>query len=494
MLQLSDRNPVDEALPAHQALLADLQCNILSSHQRANTHYFFLNFDGLDSEAVKAVLHDLAVGQGLPDDLKLPSELQSRARRALGRKNRGAAANTAWAEKHVSGSPFSTNLMLSARCYREFLPELAPPRDRAFRDGLPGRDGKEGMFSKLNDPDFSGRGPAMHALYTVGYDDAGAWQAAHTLLQKYFQTRKVDAREEAGYQLRHGPGNSPIEPFGYRDGITQPFFYVSQAQARGPATTLHARRGASLAPLSLVLVRDPHGEGVHSCGTYAVYRKLKQNIASFYGQAASLAASIPLPDNQIRLTPEEVADRLIGRRLDGTPLDAPPGAPVDDSGFTFPSNSVCPLHAHARKVNPRTYDGVPRIVRRSTVYGPRLKRNEEGRPILDAGQPVTEDGKALTGDEVGLMFLCYQANIADQFEAIQARYANDLRGGADTVIGQLLPEKPGDAAPVNYLGFNRSTLKYPYDKVVDLLEGEYCFAPSLSFFSTKLRSSGAPAY
>jgi len=491
MPHLSDRNPIDET-QSHQQLLADLQCNILSSHQRSNTHYFLLSFDGLDSAAVKHVLRDLALGSSeLPGGLKLESELRSRAKRALLREGRSPA--TEWATQQLETDPplFSANLLLSAQCYRDFLQDLKLPPDRAFAAGMLGRDASPDMFGKLNDPDFSGRGPRLHALYMVGYDPREIdWYAAHGQIQLYLRNRGVTVREEAGYILQHQTRGYPIEPFGYRDGISQPLFYASELRARRQSATLPPRggHGAALAPLSLVLVRDPNGFNEESHGTYVVYRKLKQNVAAFYEQARRLARTIPPLADQTRLTADDVADRLIGRRVDGQPLDPLP----DNNEFSFPNATVCPVHAHVRKVNPRTYDDIPRIVRRSTVYGPRLQRTTAGRPELKGGELVPEEGQAAgqalaaAPDGIGLMFLCYQANIATQFEAIQSRWANNLQGGADTVIGQLPPALPGRPAALNHIGFNDSGLVYEHRPVVELLEGEYLFAPSLSFFYSKL--------
>jgi deferrochelatase/peroxidase EfeB len=128
-------------------------------------------------------------------------------------------------------------------------------------------------------------------------------------------------------------------------------------------------------------------------------------------------------------------------------------------------------------VNPREgYALGHRIVRRSTVYGPRYERKEDGRPDLDKGDPAVRYASEFP-DGVGLMFFCCQSNIAEQFETIQGQWANARAGGADAVIAQM-PQ-----GELNKIGVNGSGIRFPYQPVVELLEGEYFFAPSISFFS-----------
>jgi Dyp-type peroxidase family len=473
------RAPLDEDKPESQGLLADLQCNVLSSHGQPNTHYFFLELD--TRVDVPALLRDLARGElgDVPGDLfALEPESRSRARRAEKRAARAA-------EKSAPARPaFSTNLMLSARCY-DLLPDrFKKPSDPAFQQGMARRDESLSEARRLNDPKPALTSFAPHVLYTVGYDPEQVhWSALRATILRYFAGRGVVVREQAGYVLRHATKKYPIEPFGYRDSISQPLFFQRDLDARkkleGAAASVAGTKWSSFAPLSLALAEDPNGGTGGSgkaYGSYVVYRKLRQDVAGFYQQAARLAAErSPLPDGS-DATRDDVADRLIGRKLDGHPLDAT----ADYNDFVYGDQSVCPMHAHARKVNPRdSYTRGRRIVRRATVFGPKLKYGEDGRPVLsEAGAVVVDPESAgASSDDVGLMFLCCQANIAEQFEAIQGAWANQLAGGADTVVAQL----PRRAA--NQIGLYGSGIKFRYDPVVTLLEGEYFFAPSISFFS-----------
>ena len=477
---LNQRVAIDETNATYKDILSDLQCNILSGHGRSHTHYFFLRFGSLEAQKVKSLLRDLAAGKAFGErrDSGLESELSSRARRLQGREP--------WADSFLANGAkdYSCNILLTAACYNSFLRRLTIPSDGAFKAGLENRDQNLSAALKLNDHLPHTRRP-FEALYMVSYNPEEVdWPSDRTLIGRYLAERVEQVAEVEGYVLRHPQRGYPIEPFGYRDAVSQPLFYVKDLESRrgfeGSAATQTGVRWSSLAPLSLALVHDPNGSYDYSFGTYVAYRKFRQDVYGFYAQAEALAAATSAPS----LSRDEIADRLIGRRVDGHPLD-----PSDNyNDFSYSEQSICPRHAHARKMNPRNGDvGNHRIIRRATVFGPRLRRRPDGRPVLRdervvhaTGRPDVKEPSAKQSDDVGLMFFCCQANIAEQFEFIQGRWANDPNGGADTVIGQMPLSRPEK----NKIGLNQSGLKYAYKPVVQLLEGEYFFAPSLSFFTT----------
>lgn len=464
MPPITTPTPLDDTDLRNRDLLDDLQCNILSSNDRPNTHYFFLTFSSADQ--ARRALSSLASGNHCTtSNLALESEWESRERRRV-----KAALPTAVRHDPVPG--FSASLMLTARCYADFFPGFMPS-DPAFQARMARRDNTLRDAARLNDPEHLRRESGVHALYAVGYDaQAVAWSQVEQAIRGRLAALGVVVHEEQGYVLRHSSQGrvNAIEPFGYRDAISQPLFYQQDLAAavrnQGAAATVAGGSWSSFARLSLVLVPDPHGRSPEPHGTYVAYRKLRQKVDLFYEQAARLAASAPAP----ALAPNDVADGLIGRRIDGTPLDG--GANLND--FIYPHNSVCPAHAHARKVNPRkdSWARERRIVRRSTVYGPELLRDRAGRPILP-----TRSDRELRPD-VGLLFFACQADINAQFEFIQALWANDMTSGADTVIAQL------PRGVQNRISLNGSGSTLAYDPVVDLLAGDYFFVPSISFFSS----------
>ncbi len=499
MPNLDDPNLIDESTGAYDELLKDLQCNILSGNGRPNTHYFFLRFSADAKVNVKGLLRALARAEDLPKELALEPESSSRDRRA-------AYLKTA---KHGHDEPsprlvasedrphphISTNLLLTSTCYSEFLEGFPSPPDPAFVAGMATRDDTLEGASKLNDPPILGKAPPVHAVYVVGYDlGPEDWEKLKRQILNLIAQDGVTVHEESGYLLRHETKDLAsknhsakqhrsegyaIEPFGYRDAISQPLFFKADLEAArrkyaGAAATVGTGWDSS-APLSLVLVPDPHGDSAQPCGSYVAYRKIKQKVDCFYQQAERLAQQ--LASQGKGLSRDEVADRLIGRRVDGTTLDqAPQESPAND--FTY-DGSVCPMHAHARKVNPRTKYGRPRrIVRRATVFGPKLERKDNGRPIIPTRHLHAKASKEVKASEdVGLLFFCCQADIAHQFEEIQSQWANDLTRGADAVIGQFAE------GTRNSFGLNGSGVVLDCDPVVEVMAGEYFFAPSIRFFS-----------
>ena len=87
-----------------------------------------------------------------------------------------------------------------------------------------------------------------------------------------------------------GPdGQQDIEPFGYADGISQPLFLKEEIDKAKQGGT---DRWDPSAPLDLVLVKDPNGEGEDSYGSFFVFRKLEQDVAGFQQRVAELAEEL----------------------------------------------------------------------------------------------------------------------------------------------------------------------------------------------------------
>jgi len=111
--------------------------------------------------------------------------------------------------------------------------------------------------------------------------------------------------------------------------------------------------------------------------------------------------------------PVEVQERTIGRRRDGRWLDGT--AAGGEPAFTSdPHGRYTALDSHVRRANPRTGPPPP-LLRRG--YSFRGGRDRTGR------------------DEAGLLFIAYQRDLAQGFEAVQRRLAGEKLGRYVLTVG-----------------------------------------------------------
>jgi deferrochelatase/peroxidase EfeB len=125
---------------------------------------------------------------------------------------------------------------------------------------------------------------------------------------------------------------------------------------------------------------------------------------------------------------------IIGRtKASGAPLGA--AREHDEPGYAGdPSGKTIPLTAHIRLANPRRPETEPsRILRRGYNYS---------RGLSAAGQL-----------DMGLLFVCYQADLAAGFLAIQERLNGEaLEEYIKPIGGGFFFALPGVRAPENFLG------------------------------------------
>lgn len=226
----------------------------------------------------------------------------------------------------------------------------------------------------------------------------------------------------------YNPNARTHDHFGFRDGISQPEVLGPNA---GDREGNHVRLGEVLCGYRND--RDDYGADpdalptkpewrrekqqkaaeLQKNGSYLVIRKLEQHDQVFTDFLTTETARISA-EYGVKMSEDDLAARLVGRRRDGTPLVQPTG--TDENGFAYEDDangSKCPFAAHIRRTNPRTEfheRPTPRIVRRGMSFG-------QPRSVDPAGKR-------------GLMFMCYNSSIAEQFETIQ-RWIN---GGNSTDV------------------------------------------------------------
>ncbi|WP_369389885.1 Dyp-type peroxidase [Streptomyces sp. CG1] len=274
------------------------------------------------------------------------------------------------------------------------------------------------------------------------------------------------------------------EHFGYRDGVSHPAVEGSgisgsnqlEVPLKAGEFVLGYRDeiGSIQSPQPTVLGRN---------GSYAVFRKLHQNVAEFRRY---------LKDNSTGLQDEElIAAKIMGRWRSGAPLALAPQADNPELGAdphrrnTFlyesddPAGFKTPGGCHIRRANPRDAAvagevRLHRMIRRGAVYGPPLP---EG---------VLEDD----GADRGLMFAFIGAHLGRQFEFVQSQWMNDgvffgANDAKDPVTGSHDGSDGSDRFTIPRRPLRRRLAPLP--RFVVTRGGEYCFLPSL----TALRWLGA---
>jgi hypothetical protein len=109
------------------------------------------------------------------------------------------------------------------------------------------------------------------------------------------------------------------------------------------------------------------------------------------------------------------------------------GNAQQNNNFDFSDDQAqrrCPFVAHIRKTNPRADFDMAGFSQEKNVDPRRIIR--QGIPFGPEVTPAEQTANA-TSDERGLMFVCYQTSIVNQFEFIQVSWVNN----ANFVFGKV---------------------------------------------------------
>jgi len=274
------------------------------------------------------------------------------------------------------------------------------------------------------------------------------------------------------------------EPFGFRDGISQPEI---DWERRRPAEDHDRLEYDNLTCLGEFLLGYPNEYGLYTDrplldsgrdpdgllpraeerpeladlgrnGSYLVLRELRQDVAGFWRWLAEQAGG----GDRAR----GWAEAMVGRTVDGKPL-IPEAQGLN--GFNYdadPEGLRCPIGAHVRRANPRNADyppgthGIISRVRRFLGFDARvlpqdLVASTRFHRILRRGRafgepPSLEQALADPSPtaQTGLHFICLGANIGRQFEFVQSawivgtRFAG-LPGEGDPLLGHRAPGPDG---------------------------------------------------
>jgi Dyp-type peroxidase family len=266
------------------------------------------------------------------------------------------------------------------------------------------------------------------------------------------------------------------EHFGFMDGVSQPGLDIA-----GETSELDNHIDVVKPGEFILGYPDDHGEtraqpAWTRDGSYASFRRLRQNVALFrqiVGREAEM----------LGLSPQQLGAKLVGRWPSGAKLGGEPRDPGENKDLDLRDarnvllteadfaddrgGERTPRFAHIRKAYPRDETASDplrhRLLRRGIPYGD---------PLPPA---VMEDD----GQDRGLLFLAYQASLARQFEHLQERWFNNpdfprAGDGPDPLIGQ--PPGPHELK-LRHEGGGVSTLRL--DRFVSVTAGGYFFAPSI---------------
>ncbi|HEY0013159.1 MAG TPA: hypothetical protein VGB79_09950 [Allosphingosinicella sp.] len=264
------------------------------------------------------------------------------------------------------------------------------------------------------------------------------------------------------------PNADGTDHFRFADGLSQPIVHP------GPATPQRDRTRAGEFLLGLANDRNdpmPPPDPWWDQGTFLVVRKLKQEVQALGQFLDDAEKQIPrrypalahLGPAQIR---EEVRSKMMGRHSDGAPLIPAPDEGRNDFDYASDMRGrEVPFQSHVRRTNPRVSEHkdhpVPRILRRGLSYGPPRGEGEGER---------------------GVMFMAYNASIAEQFEVIQSwiNGGNSTRVAStqsDPLMGQA---RHGDKRTFLFRIQGVPVRLAMPQPLVKLQWGAYLFVPSLA--------------
>lgn len=423
------------------------------------------------------------------------------------------SADVAWQVAYTAAGLRRLGLPLAAvgGFSAEFVGGMADPNRSRFLGDVEESGPLHWAWGGPQSPPIDG----MLLLYAV---DAATLDRLQAELRGQFDALGIDTVAELGTLE-----SARTEPFGFRDGISQPIVDGLPRSTAGERTVPPGEfvlgypnaygllSDRPLLPASAdprrLLPPDSGGSGAADLGrngSYLVVRQLAQDVEAFwrYAQEATRRPDGSAdPDARVAL-----AAKMVGRWPGGAPLvkapdrDDPALGTDNDFGYHHvdPLGLACPLGAHVRRVNPRdSLDPHPgsdrsldandrhRLLRRGRSYGPSPEARPGGTGTAHTVAGESGAGESGAGEngagETGLQFLCLAGNLARQFEFVQHTWLNNptfrgLYDDTDPVAGGRHPSGGTFTAPARPV--RRRYRDLP--QFVRTRGGGYFFLPGIS--------------
>jgi deferrochelatase/peroxidase EfeB len=441
--------------------------------------------------------------------------------------------------------------------------ERKPPPEKALQvaftcDGLQALQIPPEIIQQFS-PEFmsgmAGEESRSRRLGDVGANAPSRWQwgsaekLPHVLVLLYAEPGKLEAWKQTvqGDSWDHAfsvldcleaERSSDTEPFGFKDGISQPTidwdgerkpdkserleysnlvtlgeFLLGYPNEYGKYSTRPlVNRGDDRTAELLPAEEDPDKRDLGRNGCYLVFRQLAQDVSGFWKFLDEQAKGNP--DQRAKLAEAMVGRKMNGealvplsdRQIEGLDPDAKDNMRLNQ--FTYESDSDgarCPLGAHIRRANPRNGDlpygtsGLLSRLIRTLGFGRKGIRDDmvsstRFHRMLRRGRaygatPLQErdfqSGQADNRDR-GLYFICLNANIGRQFEFVQNAWImgskfDGLSEESDPLLGNRLPF-PGCPETSTFSipqpdGVRRRITGLP--QFVTVRGGAYFFLPSI---------------
>ncbi len=513
-------------MPEPQLKLDNIQGNILAGFNKDYECFLFVDFPAESDPKgwLGEIAPDVASTEEVDAFNKLFKSVSAR------RNGKEGTVKATWMNLALSASGL-TNLGVAPSDIAAF--------SNSFRAGMKAQTTAIGDVG-VNSPEHWVKpfgSTDIHAVVILASDSASDLDAA--ALHHIERLGDHDLRllfKQDGKVRTDLPGH---EHFGFKDGISQPGIrgftepnssnpdegqpgqdrlwpgefvlgYPTQQKPPAPPTPLpqppnyETPPGTTPAqPTTSTTLAEPGPEAVNgpawaADGSYLVFRRLRQDVARFNAFVDETATVE-------HISPDLLGAKLVGRYKSGCPLERTKDEPADldpqiaDPSLADPSllseakinnleygsdtdGAIVPRAAHIRKTYPRD-EATPgggeadtqthRLLRRGIPYG------EPYDSGAQTGSP--QAGDSSFPHDRGLLFLCYQRSIEDQFELVQSLWVNSPRfpeegDGEDPIIAQASETRalhaPNLSRPLSIPQFVTTT------------GGEYFFAPSISALGT----------
>ena len=388
--------------------------------------------------------------------------------------------------KEGKNAPELLHVSLSANGIKKLGLTLPPSRESSHHeheehveDGDPFSEGMKARASVLGDTGDSSpqqwKSPfdsnVIDGVLIIASDDEEQLTIIVNQIKDNAQKFEINFVGEQKGKGMKDDNKKEIEHFGFRDGVSQPLIKGVDDKK------IKTSKQIPLESKDFVLSNLEGDLSWANDGSFLVYRRLRQDVDGFWEFMNTKAA-------ELGMTPEKLAAKFIGRWKSGAPLanhpESDPNTPeaADDNNFIYMNNDDSrgertPRFSHIRKMYPRG-DGESDDAEKNRIT------NNMHR-ILRRGIPYGTKGD----NDKGLLFMCYQKDIAMQFEFVQKMWANnskfprsdgDTNHGHDPIIGQH-----HDTGFVNLLKDDGNFEKVTgFNQWVSTTAGEYFFSPSIS--------------